>query len=368
MILNTSKIIINDYSNYYEVYADCCHKIEKLICELLRENNIKFQSITSRVKEKDSLEKKVENSDGKYQSITDITDIIGIRIITYFEDEVDMVAQIIKDEFEIDNENSIDKRKLLDPDRFGYLSLHYVVNISPIRLKLLEYRKFSKCKIEIQIRSILQHTWAEIEHDLGYKSNIAVPRDIRRSFSRIAGLLELADQEFTRIRNELLKYEQEVEIEIINSPENVLIDITSLRKYIQSSSIVNELDQAIASIVKGNISDKFLEESVEGRLNGLAFLNIKTIAKLESLLKNHKSNIIKFADLFLNKNREDKAYEFTQGVSIFYLCYVLLSFTKSQSKIIDYLHLCKIGGTKSDKHKKLADSLIDINKHLLNIN
>ena len=98
-----------------------------------------------------------------------MTDITGVRVITYFADQVDEIAKVMEGEFNIDIKNSIDKRDILDPDRFGYLSLHYViVSLSSARCALAEYRSFSELKAEVQVRSILQHAWAEIEHDLGY--------------------------------------------------------------------------------------------------------------------------------------------------------------------------------------------------------
>jgi putative GTP pyrophosphokinase len=82
------------------------------------------------------------------------------------------VAELIEREFVIDRDNTVDKRKQLDPDRFGYLSLHHIVQLGPTRSQLVEYSSFGGIKAEIQTRSILQHSWAEVEHDLGYKSSI----------------------------------------------------------------------------------------------------------------------------------------------------------------------------------------------------
>lgn len=83
-----------------------------------------------------------------------------MRIITYFSEDVDKIASIIQSEFEVDEHNSVDKRIKLDPVRFGYLSLHYVVKLNSTRVRLSEYIIFKDLKVEIQIRSILQHAWA----------------------------------------------------------------------------------------------------------------------------------------------------------------------------------------------------------------
>ena len=80
------------------------------------------------------------------------------------------------------------------------MSMHYVVSIHQNRLKFTEYKSYTNLKIEIQIRSILQHGWAEIEHDLGYKGAKGIPDEFKRDFNRISALLETADNEFDRLR------------------------------------------------------------------------------------------------------------------------------------------------------------------------
>jgi putative GTP pyrophosphokinase len=104
-----------------------------------------------------------------------VTDLVGARVITYFADDVDRVARIIRnlDNFEIDPRNSVDKRRALQADQFGYQSLHLVALLSKRRI-FTENREFEGLKIEIQIRSLLQHTWAEIEHAY-YKAERTLP-------------------------------------------------------------------------------------------------------------------------------------------------------------------------------------------------
>lgn len=83
-----------------------------------------------------------------------------MRIIIYFLSDIDKVAKLIEDEFHIDEANNVDKRKQVEADQFGYMSLHYIVSLLEERLKLGENKKFAGLKAEIQIRTILQHTWA----------------------------------------------------------------------------------------------------------------------------------------------------------------------------------------------------------------
>ena len=153
--------IINDFRNTYSNHIDFKAKLEILIRDLLKSNGVKEHQITCRVNDIDKLEEKVKRKKEKYSKLSDITDLIGLRIITYYEDDVDLIADILKKEFIIDDINSIDKR-VLENDKFGYRSLHYVVNLNKTRSGLTEYKKYKSLKAEIQIRSILQHAWAEI--------------------------------------------------------------------------------------------------------------------------------------------------------------------------------------------------------------
>ncbi|MEA2603796.1 MAG: pyrophosphokinae [Acidobacteriota bacterium] len=206
--------ILVEYERLEHLYAAFATRAETLIREILIHEQIVVHSVTSRAKAVESLRRKLTKKGAAYSVLNDVTDLAGIRITTFFAEDVDKVATIIEREFTVDQVNTTDKRVSLDPDRFGYLSLHHVVSLHPSRQSLAEYRRFPAMKAEIQTRSILQHAWAEIEHDLGYKAKHEIPRHVRRRFSRIAGLLELADDEFAVIRRELVAYETAVPEEI----------------------------------------------------------------------------------------------------------------------------------------------------------
>jgi ppGpp synthetase/RelA/SpoT-type nucleotidyltranferase len=266
--------------------------LEHLTRDLLENSGIRAHSVTHRLKRKDSTVRKLEKSDGK-RSLASLTDLIGLRIITYFRDEVDKVAKIIEQEFMIDEKNSVDKRALLDPDRFGYLSLHYVAQIGATRATLPEYRRYAEAKFEIQIRSILQHAWAEIEHDLGYKSRAAVPRSVRRRFSRLAGLLELADDEFRELRLELTFHQKEASV-AIRQGRDAEIDQDSLYLFVSSSEALKLIDAGLANIFnRGRIRPP--DRAYIGRqAEHLISVGFQSIAEIDKSLNEERSLITEF--------------------------------------------------------------------------
>ena len=157
--------------------------------QALDKQDIYVTAIEHRVKTEHSLADKLELKGAKYKSINDITDLVGLRVITFYTDEVDKVAAIAKRIFDIDWQESVDKRKLHQLNSFGYNSLHYICRL-----------KTGGPRFELQMRTALQHVWSTIEHDIGYKSHVKIPNEFIRQFNRLAGMLELIDDEFSRLR------------------------------------------------------------------------------------------------------------------------------------------------------------------------
>ncbi|MNV51075.1 GTP pyrophosphokinase YjbM [compost metagenome] len=268
----------------------------------------------------------------------DITDLAGVRVTTYFADHVDLVAETLRSEFIIDESSSIDKRLYADPDRFGYQSLHYVVRLSKSRADLPENFKYADLKCEVQVRSILQHAWAEIEHDLGYKSTVGVPPDLRRRFARIAGLFELADDEFKSIREALNGYERSLPEKIQDENASVDLDLPSVRVLFSMPSPVVGLDSAVVGAVGGTLIP-YSTRALDAVIKSLHLLGIRTVEDLERTALAEKSNVAKFAKYWLDGGLG----RIEAGIGLFYLVYVLLWHKQDRQVILEYMDRDGIG-------------------------
>jgi ppGpp synthetase/RelA/SpoT-type nucleotidyltranferase len=321
------------------VFREYAATLKSLITDILAHEDISLHSVTSRIKSRDSVEQKLGRPGAKYQRLADITDIAGVRIICHFAPDVDRIGQLIESEFAIDVGNTTDKRLLLDPDRFGYLSLHHVVSLGSARESLREYRRFVSLKAEVQTRSMLQHAWAEVEHDLGYKSRLAVPDHVRRRFARIAGLLELADQEFAEIRGSISAYRRSLPDRLAHAPEAVTIDNISINAFLRKDPLVAAVDAQIAErrgmsvYDDGEPSRPFVAERL--RLSGL-----QTIADIALALRTYRDDVIALATEWLRQSGATGAL--TRGISLFYLAYVVVLRADDEERLRTFMATARI--------------------------
>lgn len=357
--------LLREYDAAERRYGDLAATTAGLINRILSTERIHVHSITHRTKTRASLADKLARPDKEYRALGEITDLAGIRVTTYWADDVDRVATLLEAEFDIDAKNSIDKRRIHDPDRFGYMSLHYVATLSVTRCTLPEYRHLGGIKFEAQIRSILQHSWAEMEHDLGYKTKLGVPYDIRRRFARLAGLLELADDEFAKMRDDLRDYERNVAQQIEQRPEMVELNLASLLEFIRSDSKMLGLDAAIAGIARTVI--RVLPERVddaslyERHLKRLAALNIATIGDLRQIVETKLALVVAFAERWLARTQ---TAQLRPGIGLLYLNYVLIAETGSRETIHKFLQDMHIG--REDERERLPEKVLATYTHALN--
>ena len=182
------KAAVADYLKVQGFYGDLASVVGRVIKECVGKRQIKVHSVDHRAKTADSFGRKSalpsELNPGlpKYpEPLKQITDLAGVRVITYFPNTLAEIDSLWMDEFEI-VERSDKGEELLEEDRFGYHSIHYLLRLKDPRSWLAEYARFVGAIAEVQVRTILQHAWAEIEHDIPYKSATMIPSEIRRRF------------------------------------------------------------------------------------------------------------------------------------------------------------------------------------------
>lgn len=358
--------ILAQYDERKRLYESFSREVEHQVKLLLDSAHITYNSISQRVKDRASLSEKIDRKNGKYSKLEDITDISGVRIITYYSEDVDRVANIIETEFDVDHDNSIDKRKALEPDKFGYCSVHYVVKMSASRLALREYQGYQGLICEIQIRSVLQHAWAEIEHDTGYKSEKPIPRELRRSFSRIAGLLEIADKEFDNIRRELAQYKKTAEESI--STEKFLnkeIDAVIIEVTIQTDTNLRLLNAHISNLLGEPLENKIDPSNAELIIEKLNWLGIHTVNDLMKAIHEYSELAFSIVNEMLKgyKTEDDDARAYAT-ISLFYLCYAVL-ITKECTTDRFYSYLKDNGIALPEEQLDFANELLSYRERFI---
>ena len=251
-----------------------------LIRHALREQGIYVTAIEQRVKTEKSLIGKLERKGAKYKTIDDITDLVGLRIITFYTDEVDKVAAIAKRIFDIDWQESVDKRKLHQLDSFGYNSLHYICRL-----------KTGGPRFELQMRTALQHVWSTIEHDTGYKGDVKIPREYLRQFSRLAGMLELVDDEFSRLRLLITDYRRQILTLVKNGQlDEVPLSADTFRSYLDLHPF-DRLNKRIAAVNQAEI----YTVSMLPYLPVLESFGMETLGDLQRLIDNNSDDAYQLA-------------------------------------------------------------------------
>ncbi|HEB9316741.1 TPA: hypothetical protein RZK32_001016 [Campylobacter coli] len=217
--------IVDEYKNKWELYESfrsiLVEYINKLLDKAIEEGKFKLDrnaiEIKSRTKTIDSFKGKISRDDkkSKYKNpLEEVTDLVGVKILlTSLKDENDLY-ELLKIELKdnIDWENSVDKTQDIKKERkFGYLGRHLVISYDDKMLKLIEDKdkynseNFINFKAEIQIKTLLQHVWAEVEHKARYKAGEELDDDKKRYFDRLAALIEVADDLFKDLVEETEK-------------------------------------------------------------------------------------------------------------------------------------------------------------------
>lgn len=144
-------------------------------------------------------QEKLEADQLPYEIKDFITDIIGIRIVCLYEDQIVIFSEILQKNFKVCNVTDKILSVESTEDSFGYKSLHMDLALTDEMALKPNYQEFTDCTFELQIRSLIQDAWSVLDHEIKYKKSI--PSALKRRINILSALFEMADREFKEIRD-----------------------------------------------------------------------------------------------------------------------------------------------------------------------
>ncbi len=207
------RLFLKEQINLYKEKLDDLEILKNILKEILYRIVVQCTSnffIQTRVKTLFSFAEKIVRQPHYKNPVEEMTDLCGARVILPTLNEVRTICKLIEENFIIDEKIGGDKLDKFKSSEFGYLSTHYSVKLKPdskIYNNLNISKKFIGFKAEVQIRTFIQHAWATIYHDSGFKGKFELNKRWDREFFRLAAILEEADESFSRIQQTLQRYE-----------------------------------------------------------------------------------------------------------------------------------------------------------------
>lgn len=259
--------------------------VVNIVESLLDANAIDYLAVTGRTKTDESIKEKIKRKSYSKPDMQ-MTDLSGIRIIAYFESDVERISEIIEQSFHVDNANSLSKDNMLATDQIGYRSIHYVCDLGGNRCSLPEFSSLAGLKFEFQIRTVLQHAWAELAHDRNYKFTGKLPREIERKLFLYAGMLEIADKGFDEISKEIDEYIVDYAKRTEGGDFDVDINSLSLDEFVSTWCKKNEF----------NLEPIYFKSDIGQLVKELEQLGITKISHLMKIVPN------KYAEVARDKN------------------------------------------------------------------
>ena len=306
---------MQQYHERIHIYERLSHLADDALRNALDAQHVKVTAMEHRIKTETSLAGKLELKGGKYQTIEDVTDIVGLRVVTFYSADVDKVAAIVNEAFVVDRRNSVDKRKQHRLDSFGYNSLHYICRLPKTIVDDPEMPLLNELRFEIQMRTALQHVWSTLDHDTGYKGDVKIPHEYMRQFNRMAGMLELMDEEFSRLRNVLVDYRRQMlALEASGQLDSVDLNAETFRRYLEAHPF-DRLNQRIAAINQAEL----YPVPIMPYLRVLQDLGMETLGEVNRLVEEYSDDAYRLAVSQLGATDLDILSE---NIGIQNLCYV----------------------------------------------
>lgn len=369
------------YESYRPVLLEIMENIEnKLKATLKLASNPTYKS---RVKSFNSYYKKVlrlKSDEAEKSNFVELTDMMGIRVICAFLEDLPEVENQIKENFDV---REVEYKGADQNFReFGYESIHILVGIPDgcyPEKNSLPLPESLVC--EIQVRTILQDAWAEVEHELIYKSEFT-PFDmpLRRKLASINASLTLADIIFQEIRDYQKKLQKEVEARresFYEKADELTLDENSRKKEILESENINR----VSPYVHGTIDDLILE-AIQAHNHG----EVDKAVEIYSVIINSKPSppdavlavIHKHRGMayFAMNNYQASLEDFEASVkydknafrSYYYIGIVLSIMDKQQEAVGAFTKSLELNGYQSHAHFRRAVSYFKLGEYEESLN
>lgn len=270
--------LVKSYKENISVYEKLTKATEYLLSSIVERENIECAfPISARTKNILSFLEKVDRK-GYKDPFADMTDITGLRIVLYSEDDISFMKDIIHERFSVDEKRSIDKKEYLGRNQFGYSGMNYVVSLRDDDPIVAEHAEFGERAFEIQLLTPCQLVWSEMQRKIEYKAEDLVSPMINRRLTMLCALFELAHLEFQYL------LEKGIE-ELLGLP----ITLRSLRIYIDKSKNVKSV---FSEALKNGVVDKALPEEDVRSLDELyemcQFASLSSIQEIDSIVSDKK--------------------------------------------------------------------------------
>lgn len=220
---------VSEYARIRTSYEKLVKEVKYVLTEKLRISAVRVAHIFGRAKTSASFKEKIERK--RYENpLKDITDLAGVMVVCYYEADLPIIATIIRSAFQV--HEHIDKTGDLGVDKMGYHGAHFVITLGS-NYSGARYDGITELSCEVQVRTVLQDTWALISHHLIYKDESSIPERLRRDLNNVASLLEIAQGVFDSIRDKREMYVNEIRRKEEVVPEFLaqLIDYDTLSAY-----------------------------------------------------------------------------------------------------------------------------------------
>lgn len=184
----------------YKIYADALKRLLERACQTAFPEAF----VQARPKAVTSFAEKCVRKFSKYpDAVNQMTDLCGARVIVQTLAQVKAVRQFIETNFDIVEKD--EKGESLGDDKFGYRDMHYIVRLPDetkavaLGFALEDIGTIGTRTAEIQVRTWVQHAWADTLHDRMYKTKLKYPAEFNRTGALLAAIMEEGDRDFDRL-------------------------------------------------------------------------------------------------------------------------------------------------------------------------